>query len=111
MPATADIIKKNMKKEDYSCYDFRDNLEIGAFHINYLFKKYHHNYIYALAAYNAGETAVNRWKRRSSFENELWVEAIDYEETREYIRKIFQTRYFYSLFYGFDFEAAPALTN
>ena len=101
MPATAEIIKRNMKKEEYNCFDFRDNLEIGAFHINYLFRKYHHNYLYALAAYNAGEPAVNRWKKRFPYGNELWIESIDYDETREYIRRVIQTRYFYSLFYGY----------
>ncbi len=101
MPATADIIKKNMKKEEYDCYDFRDNLEIGAFHLNYLFRKYRHNYPCALAAYNAGEPAANRWKKKYLYDNELWIECLDYEESRDYIKRIVQTRYFYSLFYGY----------
>jgi hypothetical protein len=110
MPSSADIIKKNMKEPDYNCYDFRDNLEIGAFHIKYLLKKYRHNYFYALAAYNAGEPAVNRWKKKYKYDNELWIESIDYDETWEYIRRIVQTRYFYSLFYGFG-PVSFQLTN
>ncbi len=100
MPATAAVLKKNMKKEDYNYYDFQDNLEIGITHLAYLLKKYHHNYLFSLAAYNAGETMVNRWKRKYPYENELWVEFIEYDETREYVKKIIQTRYFYENIYG-----------
>ncbi len=99
MPATAAAIKKNMKKADYDCYDFRDNLEIGVFHLKYLFRKYRNDYCRALAAYNAGEPSVNRWIKKYRYGNELWVECIDFEETRDYIKKIIQTRYFYSLIY------------
>jgi soluble lytic murein transglycosylase len=100
MPATATIITRNMNRDFYNCYDFRDNLEIGIFHLKYLLRKYRNNYYHALAAYNAGEPAVNRWIKKFKYDSELWVECIDFDETRDYIKKIVQTRYYYDLIYG-----------
>lgn len=100
MPKTADAIKKNIKKENYDIYDYRDNIAIGVYHFLYLFKKYKGNYVYSLAAYNAGETAVNRWIKKYNQTPELWVESLDYEETRNYVKKIELTRYYYERIYG-----------
>jgi hypothetical protein len=100
MPATAQTIQKNLRKEDWNLYDYSDNKSLGIIHFQHLFKKYKDNPYYSLAAYNAGETVINRWIRRYTFTNELWNELIEYDETREYVKKIVLTRYFYDLEYG-----------
>jgi len=104
MPATANTIKKNLNKEEMNYYDFEDNFNIGIYHLLYLIKRYKNNYIYALAAYNAGETTVNRWIKNNKYSNELWVETIEYDETRNYIKKILLTRYFYDRIYHTNTE-------
>lgn len=106
MPKTADTIKKNIKKENFDIHDYRDNIAIGVYHFIYLFRKYRDNAIYSLAAYNAGETAVNRWIKRYNQTPELWVESLDYEETRNYVKKIVLTRYYYDRIYNYP-EAGP----
>lgn len=100
MPKTADAIKKNIKQEHLDIYDYRDNITIGVYHFLYLFRKYKNDTIRALAAYNAGETSVNRWIKRYNQTPELWVESLDYEETRNYVKKITLTRFFYDWVYG-----------
>lgn len=99
MPKTAEAVLRNMKKPDWSIYDAEDNINVGLVHFKELFRKYKGNPVFALAAYNAGESAVNRWIRNRRVDMPLFTEAIEYEETRDYVRKIVLTRYFYRLIY------------
>lgn len=95
MPKTANAIKQNLRHEEWDIYDYRDNIAIGVYHFNYLFKRYREDVYRALAAYNAGETAVNRWTRQYQQPRELWLECVEFDETRYYVKKIVLTRYFY----------------
>lgn len=102
MPYTANILKKNMKRPELSTYDFADNVLLGVVLFKDLFRRYKDNYAYALGAYNGGEGSVNRWRKNfKSYDNELWIECVEFDETREYIKKIMVTRYFYERLYGF----------
>jgi soluble lytic murein transglycosylase len=76
-------------------------------HFSYLFRRYG-SVVRALASYNAGETVVNRWVKKNGLSPELWVEAVDYTETRNYIKKIFLTRYFYDRIYGYPRPTADS---
>ena len=59
----------------------------------------------AIAAYNAGSGAVNRWvTARGGEDFDLWVEDIPYEETRGYIKRVLSTEAAYAFLY-----ARPAL--
>ncbi len=99
MPHTAVLLKKILREEELNIYDSRDNLDIGSYHFKCLIKKYKNIY-HSLAAYNAGEGIVSIWKKKYRYRNELWNECIDFDETRNYIKKIIQTRYFYNFIYG-----------
>ncbi|NPV02221.1 MAG: transglycosylase SLT domain-containing protein [Brevinematales bacterium] len=101
MPYTAEGLKKNMKEPYLELRDFEDNIRMGMQLFNYLFKLYGDNYAFALGAYNAGEGAVNKWKTAVTYKNELWIECILYDETRNYVKRIMLTRYYYSMLYGF----------
>ena len=55
----------------------------------------------ALAAYNAGESRVERWNRKSGTSDaELFVERIPYVETRDYVRIVLRNAYLYRHLYG-----------
>lgn len=105
MPATGEGIKAGMGRKNWSIYDFEDNLSMGAYFLNSLFRGYKTNAVKALAAYNAGDGSVSSWtKKYGRYTNELWVECIRYEETREYVKKISLTRYFYNRFYSLGLD-------
>ena len=54
----------------------------------------------ALAAYNAGESRVARWlKKTGSGDPELFTERIPFVETRDYVRSVVRNRAFYKTLY------------
>ncbi len=58
-------------------YDTRDNIGGGAKHIRYLLDRFHGNIRLALAAYNAGEKKVDRYRQIPPF-----------KETQSYVKKV-----------------------
>jgi len=65
------------------------NVRLGAAYLSGLVKGYGGDYFRAVAAYNAGETAVERWWKRSNGDPAAFLERISYKETRFYLRRVF----------------------
>ncbi|URA09667.1 lytic transglycosylase domain-containing protein [Thermospira aquatica] len=106
MPATASQLARNLGIPGASPYDYDDNVFLGNNFYLYLFRRY--GWIpYALAAYNAGEGAVNTWKKRYPFRSPLWIEMIPYQETRNYVKIIWQKTFFYRRIYQQEFASLP----
>ena len=63
----------------------------------------------AIAAYNAGEGAVGRWLReRGHLPLDEFLEAIPYEETRGYTKRVLASYFVYSWLYSRG-DPVPAL--
>ncbi|WP_426756296.1 transglycosylase SLT domain-containing protein [Myxococcus sp. Y35] len=77
------------------------NIRLGAAYLGQLLKHFGGNVAYAVAAYNAGPRAVERW-RHALPEAELdeWVEHIAFEETRGYVKKVLGSYSAYKLLYA-----------
>lgn len=65
------------------------NVALGATYLSMLLKDYGGDYLRAVAAYNAGESAVARWWRKADGDPALFLERVSYRETRGYLRKVF----------------------
>jgi len=65
------------------------NIRLGAAYLSYLVKGYGGDYFRAVAAYNAGESAVERWWKPSGGDPAAFLERISYRETRSYMRYVF----------------------
>lgn len=97
MPATARQYKRNVRTSHLKRPDV--NIKIGITYLKKLLKKYDGNLIYTLAAYNAGESRVKRWKK-NIFINEdpmVTIESIPFKETRKYVKLIYRNIFFYNL--------------
>jgi len=64
------------------------NVELGTTYLKKLFVMFSGDVFKAVAAYNGGEHAVERWNAQFSGDDDEWVENIDFRETREYVKKV-----------------------
>ncbi len=65
------------------------NIRLGAAYLSHLLNGYGGDYFRAIAAYNAGEAAVNRWWIQGKGDPAAFLEGINYKETRFYLRRVF----------------------
>lgn len=72
-------------------YDAELNVRYGCWYLRHLLDKYG-NERHALAAYNAGQTNVDRWLREGG--------SITFAETREYVDRVMAAREIYRRAYG-----------
>lgn len=80
-------LKRKWKKNDL--LDPEKNLLYCAFYLSHLIKKFNGNLVFALAAYNANEEALQKWvKRYWTNDIEEFIEEIPYKETRSYVKLI-----------------------
>lgn len=77
------------------------NIETGMAYLRQLLNRYNGNTIQALAAYNGGENAVDRWlKRYPGLAEDEFVEHISYRETRNYVKQVLKNYRTYQRLYG-----------
>lgn len=69
------------------------NIAYGSFYLRYLLDQYDGDEVVALAAYNGGETNVNRWLADADAEGrDFEVDDIPFAETRAYVDKVLEAR-------------------
>ena len=82
-------------------YDPSVNIPLGGHHIAWLLERYDHVLPVAAAAYNAGETRVNRWlKDARGWPMDVWIESIPFPETRNYVKNVLAFNQVYSQMLG-----------
>ena len=65
------------------------NIEIGSYHLSWLLRRYSGLRPLAIAAYNAGESRVDRWLSKArSIPMDVWIETIPFGETRNYVQNV-----------------------
>jgi soluble lytic murein transglycosylase len=65
------------------------NIELGAAYLRGLLDRFDGDVLKAVAAYNGGESAVERWQRQfEGLEADEFVESITYRETRDYVKRV-----------------------
>lgn len=69
-------------------FDPSTNLSLGAARLRMLLDRFDGQIPVALAGYNAGPNAVNRWLPAKPLDADIWIENIPYNETRGYVQRI-----------------------
>ncbi len=92
MPATARqtgrLIKRPIRNK-WDILDVPNNLHLGVSHLKHLLKRYDENRVFTAAAYNAGPHRVRRWQPEDEMRSaDVWIEAVPFGETRNYIKRI-----------------------
>jgi soluble lytic murein transglycosylase len=81
-------------------FDPQKNIALGAAEYSQKLATMSDNPILAIAAYNAGETAVREWIVRTSPDDaDLFIESIPYAETRLYVKTVTRNRHEYHRIY------------
>jgi soluble lytic murein transglycosylase len=77
------------------------NIQLGTRHFRDLMKEYDGEQIYSIAAYNAGVAAVERWRKNmKGLKMDEFIESIPYQETRDYVKKVYASAATYRQLYG-----------
>jgi soluble lytic murein transglycosylase len=77
------------------------NIRLGTRHFRDLMKGYDGDVIYSIAAYNAGSAAVDRWRKSlKGLKKDEFIESIPYQETRDYVKKVYASAATYRQLYG-----------
>jgi len=77
------------------------SIQLGSAYLSGLLHRFDGNVAYALASYNAGANAVQRWRTaRPNLELDAWVEEIPLSETRGYVKRVVRSWNTYRLLAG-----------
>ena len=100
IPSTARAMARKIKQPYRGVSDLYNpekNIRLGTYYLNHLLRKYDNSFILAVAAYNAGETPVKKWRTKLNKTKPLeFIENITYEETRTYVRLLIRNFIFYN---------------
>lgn len=102
MPATAKMTAREkgyFNPQRLTVPEF--NIRLGTKHLHDLMKEYDGDVVYMAAAYNAGSGALGRWKKNyKGLEKDEFIESIPYQETRDYVKKVYASSATYRQLYG-----------
>ncbi len=92
MPATGRFTGRKLKIDvgsNRALLDVGNNLRLGTSYLKEMLDRHRGNQVLATAAYNAGPNRVAGWLPPAGrVEAPLWVEAIPFNETRDYVKNV-----------------------
>lgn len=104
MPATAAGVAMQLKLKQPQQAQLLEpelNIQLGARYLSDLVIRLKGVKPFALASYNAGESAVARWRRENGDEDlPAWVELVPLQETRGYVKRVLRSYNTYKLLYA-----------
>ncbi len=111
MPSTAEQAAKEARLEGFDPREVTApeiNLRLGGFYIGKLLKTFEGGVPLAVAAYNAGPTALSRWvEKAKDHETDVFVARIPYQETRNYVVRVMGNFARYQWLAGGDAAVSP----
>jgi soluble lytic murein transglycosylase len=90
-PQTAEFLAHRSGATTFTVADLgtpQVNIAYGSYYLRYLIDHYNGNVMLALAAYNAGQTNVDRWAAGGA----LSIDQIPFPETRAYVQKVLKAQ-------------------
>jgi soluble lytic murein transglycosylase len=97
MPATASWVAKQIPVEHYKPQMLvtpEVNIQMGSYYFRRVLTDLGHP-VLATAAYNAGPGRARRWRDERPLEAAIYAETIPFNETRDYVKKVFANAWFY----------------
>ena len=102
MPATANYIISMLKMDIPSLADIENpktNIYLGTNYLRYLEDTFQDDLL-VTAAYNGGEGSVRKWIKTYGYDDkDEFIENIQFDETKHYVKKVFRTYHMYKKIY------------
>jgi len=102
MPETGRRLAQRESLPEFSPDDLfipRINIRLGSAYLAQLMTQFDGRRSAAIASYNAGPEAVSQWLAKGPAEDDEWVEAIPYDQTREYVKRVLRSLQVYRTLY------------
>jgi len=80
-------------------------IAFGAYYLNQQLNAFDGDIPAALSAYNAGPGNAARWYEEADGDIDLYVDTVDFSETRHYIERIYAGQAIYRHLYGVPTDA------
>ena len=97
MPATARWVAREISMRPFKAQMLLQpdvNLLMGTYYFRRILADLGHPLL-AVAAYNAGPGRARRWRGERPLEGAVYAETIPFNETRDYVKKVFTNAWFY----------------
>ena len=97
MPATARWVAKQIPVHPYKpqmLVQPEVNIQMGSYYFRRVLTDLRHPML-ATAAYNAGPGRARRWRAEQPLEGAIYAESIPFNETRDYVKKVFTNTWYY----------------
>ncbi len=103
MPATAQLVAKKIGMADFTkdkVNDINVNLQLGMSYLRMMMDQLDNSLVLASAGYNAGPNRPKAWMTRlplgQTVEGAIFAEAIPFNETRDYVKKVLSNATLYA---------------
>jgi soluble lytic murein transglycosylase len=97
MPATAKWVARQIPVPRFKTEMLLQpevNIQMGSYYFRRVLSDLGHPLL-AAAAYNAGPGRARRWRDERALEGAIYAETIPFNETRDYVKKVFANAWFY----------------
>jgi soluble lytic murein transglycosylase len=102
MPETGERLARTQALSGFSPDDLfvpSINIQLGSFYLEQLMQRFEGRTSAAVASYNAGPLAVSSWLQNGPEADDEWVEAIPYDQTRRYVKRVLRSLHVYRVLY------------
>jgi soluble lytic murein transglycosylase len=102
MPETAEKLAHGEAMAGFAADDLfvpQVNIALGSAYLEQLLGRFGGNASAAIGSYNAGPHRVAAWLDGNALEDDEWVEAIPYDQTRGYVKRVLRSMHAYRVLY------------
>jgi soluble lytic murein transglycosylase len=101
IPGTATLVAEQLNLKQYALDNPNDNINLGTWLLDETHQRYKNNSLLAVASYNAGSGKVATWVAQKEVSDpDAFIEAIPFEETRDYVKQVFGNYWNYLRLYN-----------
>jgi soluble lytic murein transglycosylase len=108
MPNTARWVARQTGRSGFRASELDNpglNAQFGTFYLRHVLDRLDGLPVLATAAYNAGPGRAQAWRGTTPLEGAIYAETIPFNETRDYVKKVFANAMFYQAQLGLPYVA------